>query len=72
MADSNNVIFIFSQQQMQERIRILGKETKFGTVVVNGTRKTYTDIVKSMSNLKFSDSYKLIEGNLNDIKYTEP
>lgn len=72
MADSNNVIFIFSQQQMQERIRILGKETKFGTVVVNGTRRTYTDIVKSMSNVKFSDSYKLIEGNLNDIKYTEP
>lgn len=67
----NNVIFIFSQQQMEQIKKIVGKEAKFGTVVVNGTRKTYTDIVKSMKDIKFSDSYKLIEGDINNIKYTE-
>lgn len=72
MASSNKVIFIFSQQQMQEIKQIMGKEARFGTVIVNGTRKTYTDIVKSMDTVKFSDSYKLIEGDINYIKYTEP
>lgn len=71
-ASSNNVIFIFSQQQMEEIKKIVGKDARFGTVVVNGARRTYTDIVKSMDNLKFSDAYKLIEGDINSIKYTEP
>lgn len=72
MADLYNRVFIFSQEQMKQKRKIEGKNTSFGTVIVNGVKKTYTDIVTDIKDVSFSDAQKLIEGDIRKIKYTEP
>lgn len=70
--DAYNRVFIFSQQQMEQKKKIEGKNASFGKVFVNGVEKTWTDIILSMGNAKFSDSQKLIEGDIRKIRYTNP
>lgn len=50
----------------------LGKQIKFGTVVVNGVKKEYTDIVIDPNKSKFSDAVIVTHGDIRKIKYTEP
>lgn len=57
---------------MEQRKQIEGKNTSFGTVIVNGTKRTYTDIVLSMDAVAFSDAQKLIEGDIRKIKHEPP
>lgn len=72
MTDVYNRVFIFSQEQMKQKQQIEGKNASFGTVIVNGTKKTYTDIVRNFNDVSFSDAQKLIEGDIRKIRYTEP
>jgi hypothetical protein len=49
-----------------------GKKPKFGTVIVNGVPKTYTDVILSMDKARFSDTTLLVRGDIRTIKFTEP
>ena len=68
--------FVFSREQMDNKIKIEtsngGKKPKFGTVIVNGIPKTYTDIVLSMDKVRFSDANLLVRGDIRTVKFTEP
>ena len=68
-------IFIFSQTQMDKMMEIEKKRGSvspvFGTVVVRGTRKVYTDIVTDRKHIRYPDSRILIEGDIRSIKHTE-
>ena len=73
MADkSYDRIFIFSQEQMDLKKRVEGNRCKFGTVVVNGSKKIYTDIVKNMSRVQYGDAKVIIQGDIRKIKYFPP
>lgn len=75
MTDMYYRIFIFSREQAEQKKSIdnkMGKLSKLGTVVVNGVAKSYTDIVANMSQVKYSDSIKVAEGDIRKIKYTSP
>lgn len=67
--------FIFSQQQMDLKTEIEkkknGKPPKFGTVIVNGTPKVFTDIILNIGDCKFSDAIPLVSGDIRRIKYKE-
>jgi hypothetical protein len=47
-----------------------GAKPKFGSVIVNGVPKMYTDIVTSMDKARFSDSTLLLRGDIRKISYT--
>lgn len=67
--------FLFSQEQKNMRLKVesnLGKKVTFGTVVVNGVKKEYTDIVIDPNKSKFSDAVIVIQGDIRKIRYTEP
>lgn len=73
MADkSYDRIFIFSQEQMDTKKRVEGPRSKFGTVIVGGSPKTYTDIVKSMSKVQYGDAKVIIQGDIRTIRYFPP
>ena len=68
--------FIYSRTQM-DRINAANnkagrKNPTYGTVVVNGIPKTYTDRVSSMTNIPYADSVILIQGDIRKIHFTEP
>lgn len=73
--DRNYRVFIFSQTQHDQIIKLEtqlnGVKPTFGQVIVNGTPKVYTAIVKSRSNLRYPDSKILIDGDITTIKYTK-
>lgn len=75
-ADMYTRYFVFSQQQMDLRIDIekkkLGKAPKFGTVIVNGSPKIFTEILLDMKSSRFGDAIVLTSGDIRKIKYTEP
>lgn len=68
-------IFIFSQTQMDKLMEIEKKRGSvapvFGTVIVRGTKKTYTDIVTDRKYIRYPDSRILIEGDIRSIKHTK-
>lgn len=67
--------FIYSRQQQEDKMNIdrkMGRNSKFGTVLVNGVAKTYTDIVTDMSKCKFSDSILICSGDIRKIKFVAP
>lgn len=67
--------FVFSKEQMDKIKSINAKMSKritFGTVVVNGSAKIYTDIVTNMDKCKYADSILVTEGDIRRIKYTNP
>lgn len=75
MTDMYHRIFIFSREQAEQKKKLdnrMGKLSKFGTVMVNGVPKTYTDIIASMSQAKYADSIKIAEGDIRKMKYTTP
>lgn len=64
--------FVFSRTQMDDirrRNAKLGREVEFGTVVVGGVKKEYTDILISMDQVKYPDSIKVAEGDIRFIGY---
>lgn len=73
MADIYERHFVFSQKQMDIRKQV-EKNPKFGTVVVNGIPKTYTDIIltKNQNDKQFPDSVVLISGDIRKLKFTDP
>ena len=73
MANIYNRYFVFSQKQMDIRKKA-ESSPKFGTVVVNGIPKTYTDILLSpnQNDKLFPDSVILIEGDIRKLKFTNP
>lgn len=72
LPDLYHRVFVFSKTQMDQKKEIMGKNVKLGTVIVNGVNKPYTDIVLNMNSVRFSDTKKLIEGDIRKIRYTEP
>lgn len=75
MTDMYYRIFVFSREQAEQKKSVdtrMGKLSKLGTVIVNGVPKAYTDIVASMSQVKYSDSIKVTEGDIRKIKYSTP
>lgn len=73
MADIYTRYFAFSQKQMEVRRKIETKP-KFGTVIVNGSPKVYTDIMTSanQNDKQYPDTIVLISGDIRKIKFTEP
>ena len=66
--------WIYSRTQMEKIISAnekAGRPTPtFGTVIVNGVHKIYTDKITDMSHAPFADSILLIKGDERKIKYT--
>lgn len=72
MADIYERIFIFSKEQMKRKKDIEGKNAKFGTVIVKGSSKIYTEIVRRISPSLPSDYEIVIIGDIRKIKYFPP
>ena len=70
--DIYNRIFIFSKEQMKRKKEIEGKNAKFGTVVVKGSNKVYTEIVRSINSNLPSDYEIITSGDIRRIKYFPP
>ena len=71
---SDFVYFIYSkeQQDLQKEIaRRKGKALVFGTVIVNGVPKVFTDIHKDPKDSRYTDSRVVTSGYLGDIKYSK-
>lgn len=68
-------VFVFSQTQMDQIMEIEKKNGRvapvFGTVIVNGVKKTYTAILTNRKNIRYPDSRVLIEGDIRSIKHTK-
>jgi len=75
MSDIYLRYFVFSQQQMELKKSVelkLGRKATFGTVIVNGSPKVYTDVLASMSTSRFGDAVVLTSGDIRSISYTDP
>ena len=70
--DIYNRIFIFSKEQMKRKKEIEGKNAKFGTVIVKGSSKIYTEIVRSINPSLPSDYEIITSGDIRKIKYFPP
>lgn len=70
--DMYNRIFIFSKEQMKRKKEIEGKNAKFGTVVVKGSSKVYTEIVRNINSNLPSDYEIITSGDIRRIKYFPP
>ena len=68
-------VFIFSQTQMDQMMEMEKRRgvvsPVFGTVIVNGVKKIYTDILTNRNNIRYPDSRILIEGDIRSIKHTK-
>jgi len=68
--------FIYSREQQETKTNIetsAGRsKPKFGSVIVKGVPKIYTDIITSMDKARYSDSILIIKGDIRTIKFTEP
>lgn len=70
-----NKYFIFSKQQLDDRIANVSKfggKFRPGTVILGGVEKKYTEIADNMDNLRYSDSIMVGVGDLDTVRYTEP
>lgn len=75
MKSDQYVYFLYSDEQYKEKNNILNKANKMfepGTVVVNGTRKKFTQLSDSSSLPRFIDTKIVAEGILSQFTYTEP
>lgn len=70
--DIYNRIFIFSKEQAKRKKEIEGKNARFGTVVVKGSNKTYTEILRNLNGNLPSDYEIIISGDIRKIKYFPP
>lgn len=74
MASMDYRYFIYSEEQFKEKNEILAKTGKTfcpGTVVVNGTRKKFTQISTKPTLPRFIDTRIITEGYLDQITYTD-
>lgn len=65
-------IFIFSKEQMKRKKEIEGKNAKFGTVIVKGSSKPYTEIIRRITPNLPSDYEIVTSGDIRKIKYFPP
>lgn len=72
MVDMYNRIFIFSREQMNRKKTIEGKNATFGTVVVKGSNKIYTEIIRKITPNLPSDYEIVTSGDIRKIKYFPP
>lgn len=75
MDKNQYVYFIYSEEQYKEKNQIMnitGRIFEPGTVVVNGTRKKFTQLSTKSSLARFIDSKIVAEGTLSQFTYTEP
>lgn len=72
MTDIYNRIFIFSREQMNKKKTVEGKNAKFGTVIVKGSSKVYTDIIRKITPNLPSDYEIITSGDIRKIKYFPP
>ncbi len=74
MADYNR-FFMFSAEQLRLKKSIeakIGRLFTPGTVIVNGSKKQYTEMCTNPNTNRFSDSTIIIAGDIRKITYTEP
>ena len=70
--------FVFSKTQQEAILSVekgrMSKSQKFnfGTVVVNGVPKVYTEIVTSMERCKYPDAILIAKGDIRKMKFTNP
>lgn len=75
MANSNYVYFLYSEEQIVEKNKILEKQNKVfnpGTVVANGVRKQYTQKSSSSTMSRFFDCKVVAEGYEDQFVYEAP
>ena len=76
MVSTSYVYFVYSGEQIKEKNSILAphnKKFKCGTVVVNGQRKQFTQIVTSLGQMsRYVDTRIICEGILADFTYNNP
>ena len=65
-------IFIFSKEQYNTKKKIEGKNAQFGTVIVRGSSKLYTEIVRKITPSLPSDYEIVTSGDIRKIKYFPP
>ena len=73
--DNNIMYFLYSTEQYKEKNNILNKAGKVytpGTVVVNGQKKSYTQLSSKKVIERFIDAKVVAEGNPKSMIYTEP
>lgn len=74
MATNNYKYFLYSAEQLKEKQEVLAKVGKLftpGTVVVNGTRKNYTQLSDTPNLPRFIDTVIVAEGDITNITYTK-
>ena len=68
--------FVYSRQQMREITDIEtsagNAKPKFGTVIVKGVSKQYTEILPPGRESRYPDARILVTGDMRAIKYTDP
>jgi hypothetical protein len=67
--------FLYSQEQFNEKNEILknsNKEFVCGTVVVNGSKKQFTNLSNSSSLPRFIDAKVIAKGDPSKMVYTMP
>lgn len=67
--------FLFSAEQLNQKNEILkkvGKAFEPGIVVVNGTRKKFTQISDTATMDKFIDTVVVAQGDVDKLTYTKP
>lgn len=72
MAMTKNFFYSYEQLLMRKNIELsMGKKFKVGHVVVNGTRKPFTEMTSSAQS-RFPDAKLVASGDPTTMNYTEP
>lgn len=67
--------FLYSDEQLKEKNSIMEKAGKIfepGVVVVNGTRRRFTQLSDKPSLARFIDTKVIAEGEVNEFVYSMP
>lgn len=75
MNNKKYVYFLYSEEQLQEKNKILsktGKSFSAGTVIVNGKRQKFTQIATTPTLDRFIDTKLIYEGYIDSVTYTKP
>ena len=66
--------FLYSSEQQKFMTKVqaqMGKQYRIGTVIVKGTKKSFTELSDKTSNM-YSDCKIIAEGETSKMKYTLP
>lgn len=75
ISDNKYVYFLYSEEQIKEKNQIMKKTGKTfvpGTVVVNGTRKKFTQLSTDSKLDRFIDTVLVAEGYEKSFVFTRP